>query len=125
MRKRKRSLKFLFVSILSLFALGSVLYYLSPYSSLAFPQQYIKVFSLGSFLQIPTVIVFFLLLALFLFSLGSYLFKSKIHGALIAMFVIIYLLFRLNNLTHPFFLVLLLALFFTLEMVTSNKNGSR
>jgi len=65
--------------------------------------------------------IFFPVLFLFLFSLGSYLFNNKIHGLLLALFVISYLLFRLNNLTHPFFLLLLLALFVVLEFLFSYR----
>lgn len=124
MRTRKRSLLLLFASILSFLALAGLIYFSPPTSSLT-SSQIVGNISLISFIHIPSLFLFFVLLALFLFCIGTYIFKSKKHGVLIALFVIIYLLFRLNHLTHPFFLVLLLALFFTLEMLVSSKNGSQ
>jgi hypothetical protein len=126
MRSRKRPLLLLFISIFSFVALGCLIYFSSPATAIMLPHTISMLpETVVSFIQIPPLILFFLLLTVFLFSAGSYIFKSKKHGILIAIFVITYLLFRLNNLTHPFFLILLLALFFTLEMLVSNRNGSK
>ena len=123
MRSRKRPLALLFIGIFSLLTLACLLYFFSPFANLTLPDTIAGVpFSINKFVQIPPLLVFFLLVSIFLFSISSYIFKSKTHGVLIAGFVDIYLLFRLNHLTHPFFLFLLLALFFTLEMLVSSKN---
>jgi len=122
MRHRGRPLLLLFIGIISLIALGCLIYFSPPNSSITFTGILANLpFSLERFIEIPTMILFFLLLALFLFGTGSYIFKSKIHGVLISAFVIIYLIFRLNHLTNPFFLILLLALFVTLELFVSNR----
>lgn len=69
--------------------------------------------------QFPISIIYIFLISLFLFFylLGIFLLKSKKHGILAGSFVIIYLVFRLNNLKEPFFLYLLLALFLVLEFL--------
>jgi hypothetical protein len=103
---RTHSFLLVTLSIVSMFALGSLVYFVPPTFKL----------TLGT-LQIPIIFLFFLLLFVFLFAIGSFLFKSKIHGILIALLAIVYLVFRLNNLTHPFFAVLLLALFLVLELL--------
>lgn len=125
MRTRKRPLLLLFVGILSFIGLGSLIYFVSPDVTLSVPQTWANLPTVFvSFVHIPILIAFFSLLALFLFSVTTYIFKSKKHGILLAIFVTTYLLFRLNHLTHPFFLILLLALFFTLEMLLSGKETS-
>ncbi|HVA96521.1 MAG TPA: hypothetical protein VND99_02610 [Candidatus Acidoferrales bacterium] len=126
MRSRKRPLTLLIAGILSLCALAGFIYFLSPETPISFSGMITGLpFSLDKYIRIPPVSIFFLLLALFLFSIGSYIFKSIKHGILIAGFVIIYLTFRLNHLTNPFFLVLLLALFFVLELLVSSRGNSK
>jgi hypothetical protein len=126
MRQHKRPLSLLIIGIISLLTLAALVYYFPPNNNLTFPDTLVTIpFSLAKFIQIPPTIIFFVLLAIFLFSIGSFSFKSKAHGILIAGMVVIYLLFRLNHLTHPFFLILLLALFFTLEMLVSSKNNHK
>jgi hypothetical protein len=71
--------------------------------------------------QLSVVPLFLCLLFFFLFFLSTYIINSKIHGVLIAAFVVCYLLFRLNNLTHPLFLLLLTAIFIVLELFFSFK----
>jgi hypothetical protein len=70
---------------------------------------------------LPLLPFFVLFLSSALFCLGTFAFKSKAHGFLIAAFVVIYLAFRLNNLTHPFFFILLFALFLSLELFVSYR----
>ncbi len=126
MRSRKRPLPLLVIGIISLLTLASLIYFFSPVTNLTLPETFIQLpFFLGNYIQISPLPVFFVLLAIFLFSIGSYIFNSKTHGILIAGFVIIYLLFRLTHLTHPFFLILLLALFFSLEMFVSSRGNSK
>jgi hypothetical protein len=106
-RKRKISISFksLFLIIIPFIALCFLIMYFSP-------SYTIKIYNF----QIPILYAFFIILFLFLFFLVRSLFKSKKHGFLIAIFFIIYLLFRINSLTHPLFLFLLIALFLTLEL---------
>jgi hypothetical protein len=122
MRHRKRPLSLLIIGIICLILLACLIYFFSPYTNLTFSQNYVSIpFSLDKLIQIPPMIVLFILTAISLFTLGTYTFKSKTHGILIAGLFVTYLLFRLNNLTNPFFLILLLALFFTLEMLVSSR----
>lgn len=69
----------------------------------------------------PFLYLFFPLFTLFIFSLSSCLLKSYKHGIIIALFFTIYSIFRFNNLTHPFFLILLFALFFTIDLLFSYR----
>lgn len=72
-------------------------------------------------MQLSVLPVFHALLFLFLFGISSFLLRSKIHGVLIGLVVVIYLLFRQNDLTHPFFALMLAALFLVLELLFSYK----
>ena len=122
MRHRKRPLSLLFIGIIGFMLLGCLIYFFSPNDTLSVTQNFVSIpFSLDKYIQIPPLIVFFILVAISFFSLGTYAFKSKVHGFLIAGLIITYLLFRLYNLTNPFFLILLLALFFSLEMLVSSR----
>ena len=126
MRHQKRPLSLLIIGIISLVTLAYLIYFFPPNSNLTFPKIITTLpISLENYLQIPPLILFFLLTAIFFFSIGSYIFKSKAHGILIAGLVIVYLLFRLYHLTHPFFLILLLALFLVLELFVSSRGNSK
>ncbi len=122
MRKHRRPFILLIISILSFLALASLIFFFPPYTSMM-PHYLIQSlpFSLGKFIQVPSLLLFFVLLAFFLFTTGSYILKSKKHGILIAGFVISYLLLRLNHLTNLFFLILLFALFVVLELMVSSR----
>jgi hypothetical protein len=104
--KRSHPLKFLVLGILALFALAALIYFVSP-------SQLIPVSSF----QISILPLFFLLTFVFFFSGATFALGSKIHGILLGFLVITYLIFRLNDLTHPFFALLLLALFLVLELL--------
>lgn len=122
MRYHKRPLPLLFIGIASFIVLACLIYFFSPSVSFGAAQILPTIsFPLEKFFQIPILVIFFIVLALFIFSLCSYGFNSKIHGGLITGFVIIYLIFRLTHLTNLFFLILLLALFITLELFFSNR----
>jgi len=126
MRHRQRPLVLLITAIVSFIALCCFVYFIAPDTNISLQGELTGLpFSLDRFLSVPPLSIFFVLLAIFLFSAGSYILKSKMHGVLISSFVGIYLLFRLNHLTHPFFLILLLALFFVLELFISSKNNSK
>jgi len=106
--RKKRPLLLLVGSII-LFILCGVLLVAFP------PNNSVSLLSLN----ITLVPLFLILLFFFLFSITTYLFKNKNHGILFGSFVITYLIFRLNNITHPFFFILLIALFLTIEILFS------
>lgn len=109
-RNKFHRIFWLFLSCIFLASFILLIFYFSP--TWYFPLLTIR---------ITGIIFFFILLFLTLFSLVAFIFKSKIHGVLVGTFVIIYLIFRLNHLTSPFFVIMLLALFVTLELFASNK----
>ena len=109
-KRGKRPILLLILTTLSFAVLLTLTYIFPPDSRL----------EIGNW-KIELVYAVLAVLFLFIFSLIAYLFRSKMHGCLIASFTIIYLLFRLNNLTHPFFLMLLLLLLLTLEFFVSHK----
>jgi len=113
MRRKNRKLLHLFLALLSGGSLLACILLLSPKYAFELP-----------FFNIPILIIFFILLACFLFFGISFATKSRKHAYLITFFVLVYLLFRLWGLTHPFFFFLLLALFLTLELLFTSKNHS-
>lgn len=65
---------------------------------------------------------FFLMLTFGLFlAISALLFNTVIHGILIGLFLVCYLLLRVNDLAHPFFLILLSAIFLTIELMISSR----
>ncbi|MDP2637455.1 MAG: hypothetical protein Q8P26_00135 [Candidatus Levybacteria bacterium] len=105
MNRRRRPFWLLVISLLSLAGLiFSILVY-SPSTQ----------FSIYNF-QFTILPVFFLLIFTFLFSLIFYLLRSTRRAALIGLLTIIYLIFRMLNLNSPYFLLLLIALFISLEL---------
>lgn len=69
-----------------------------------------------------SILPFFLFLLFgVLFTFCIAFFNSVTHGILLGLFVICYLLLRINELTHPFFLILLFAIFLTLELMVSYR----
>lgn len=65
--------------------------------------------------KLPIVPIFFIDLYLSIFFLFYFIF-NKLQGTLFASFISFYLLLRYAHLTHPFFLVVTLGLFITLEL---------
>lgn len=110
MRRRKRPITYLFISIVSLVSFSWVIYF--------FPPNY--TFTVISY-KLPVISFFFPLLFLFVFSTTTYLSKSTKHGILAGLFAVAFLIFRLNNLTHPFFFLLLASLFLILELMFSYR----
>lgn len=65
---------------------------------------------------------YFLMLTFGLFlAISALLFNTVIHGILIGLFLVCYLLLRVNDLAHPFFLILLSAIFLTIELMISSR----
>jgi len=115
MRKPRKPIKYLLLSIVSLFGLFILLFFFPPTHKFSiFPT------GTGNF-QFSIIYCFFILIFLFFFSVSCYFFKNKIQGLLIGFFVLSFLIFHLIKLTHPFFLILLIALFFTLELLLISK----
>lgn len=104
--KRKRSWKLLVLALFSGSLFVLFLYFVPPE----------RVYSFST-LQFSVIPLFYVLLFTFLFAAVSFAFKSKIHGILAALLTVTYLVFRQNSLTHPFFALLLLALFLVLELL--------
>jgi hypothetical protein len=106
-RRRRKPLKHLMLSVISLIIFVGLVIFFPPSSSIA----------LATVGELPVIYLFFPLAFLFVFSTTAYFSKSTKHGLLLALFVISALLLRLNNLNHPFFLLLLAAFFLTLELL--------
>ena len=121
MRRKKRSLKFLALSLLSFIFLLYIIVYTPPsFKFTIFPAER-NLASQDNF-QIPILIPFFTLLFIFVYSIIAFMFKSSIHGVLAGLFVVLYLVLRMKDLTHPFFLVLLFAIFLTLDIFFSKRS---
>jgi len=104
MRKKKKYLWLLVVSLLFLISLSYLILNFSP----AFK------FSLLNF-QFSILIPGLALLFLFVFSLFSFILNAR-RGILLGLLVVSYLLLRMNGLTSPFFAILLLLLFGGIEL---------
>ncbi len=108
--RRKRSLKFIPLSLVSLAALIYLVIIISPSQPLILLD-----------LQIPSILLFLFLTTVFIFSATTYLSNNKMRGFLLAFFTLAYLLLRINHLTHPFFLIILIGLFITLGLLFSRQ----
>lgn len=67
--------------------------------------------------SISLIPIFFVLLLISAYELFSFALNNQRQGFLISFFATLYLILRLNKLTHPFFLILLIAIFITLELL--------
>lgn len=67
---------------------------------------------------------FFVSIFFLLFFTGVFILRSKKHGFFIGLFAVSYLLLRLNNLTHPLFVFLLIALFLVTEFLFAQSNDN-
>lgn len=106
---RKKNILLLITSILLLICLTFLIF--------TFPPTYQFPISIANLHENVSILyLFFILLCSFLFCFITFLFKSIVHGILIAIFITLYLIFRLNGLTDPFFLILLAAICLTLEL---------
>jgi hypothetical protein len=112
MRRRKRSWLYLLTAAISLIATLLIIFFLSPSEKI----------QLG-FLSVSPLVLFLAPLLLFFFSLPTFFLKSPKHGILLSLFVLLYMIFRVNNLTHPIFLFILLGIFLTLELFFSNRQS--
>src|SRR3989344_3844363 len=106
MKRRKKPIWLLIGGLLSLVIFIYLIVFFSPNSQFSLAPR-----SLGEVGIFP---LFFILIFAFLFSLFSFLLNNFRRGIFVGLFALIYLLLRLLNLTHPFFLIMLLILFTTL-----------
>ena len=106
MRRNKRNFGLLIVSVLAFFA---ILYIVLNYS----PALKLSILNFS----FPILPLFFVLTFIFLYSLFTFILKSKRRGILIGLFVISYLVLRMNGLTNVFFVILLVVLFGSLELL--------
>ncbi len=110
MKRRKKPIWLLIVGLLSLAIFIYLIVFLSPNFQVA-------VFNF----QVPIFPVFLLISFLLFFSISSFVLNNMRRGIFIGLFASTYLLLRFLDLTHIFFLIMLLILFVTLEMFFSYK----
>jgi hypothetical protein len=103
---RKRFLGFLLSGIVSFGILGALIFFVPPSFQLSI-----------SGVSLSILPLFFVLLFVGLFCLGTLALKTIKHGILLGSFFVCYSIMRLNGLTHPFFLLLLFGIFLALELL--------
>ena len=106
-----------------IYLLASILFAISTgYILFNFPPEYkIEISNFNIPVQIPILPIFFLSLSVFVFSLITFLFFRKIQGAIFVIFILGYIAMRLAGLTHFIFLILVIALFATIELFILKK----
>ena len=120
MRRRKKSFWLLVFSLLSLASLIYIIFFLSPSSQLHLPLEALAKWGITNY-QLPILPLFFALLFIFLFSLFAYFLSNTRRGLFSALFVTTYLLLRFFHLTHIFFLIILISLFVTFDLLFRNR----
>lgn len=120
MRRKKRPLWLLVLSILSLGGFIYLIFFTDPSDKISLSEFFGQT-PISSPLNLSTLILFFTVLFIFIFSFITYLLRSIRRGILSGIFVVSYLILRLNHLDQLFFLLVLLALFVTLELVFTRQ----
>lgn len=110
MRRKKRSPILFVIVIISLASFAYLIFSIPPTYVLQ-----IRNYELG------IIFAFFLLLFISVFSLSAYILRNTRRGLCIGLFSSVYLYLRYVQLVHPFFLLLLLVLFITLELFFSSR----
>lgn len=123
MKRRKKPIWLLIGGLLSLIILTYLIVFLSPNSQFSLaPQSLLDPRSLSEGgAKVGILPFFFILIFTSFFSVSSFLLKDMRRGIFIGLFASTYLLLRFIDLTHIFFLIMLLILFATLEMFFSYK----
>lgn len=111
MRKSRRNYLNLAVSLT---CLGLLIYFILNFA----PDKNFSILKLS----LPTLPVFFLLFFAAIYEALAYFLNNKRQGFFISLFTTIYLILRFFKLTHPFFLILILALFVTFELLFRKRN---
>lgn len=75
-----------------------------------------KSFNILNFSFSP-ILIFLVLVFISIYELFSFTFNDQRQGFLVSFFATLYLILRLNRLIHPFFLILIVAIFITLELL--------
>ena len=115
MNRRKRPFWLLVLSLLSLAALIYLIVSFSPSSKLHLPLEALAKWGIINY-QLPVLPIFFLLLFSYLFFIFTYLSRNIRRATTVGLLIITYLIFRMLNLDSPYFLLLLIALFISLEL---------
>lgn len=90
----------LLTTLISLAGVAWIIFTLPPATS----------YDLGM-LSLSILLAFFPLLFIFIFGLITLIFKRPVFGILVGILFIVLMIFRLNGLTHPFFILLILGIF--------------
>jgi len=109
MRKR-RNFWHLILSIISLIGLVYLIIFVKPDQNLQ-----------ALIFKISPLPLFFVLVFLFLTSIISFVFRNLRWGIFVGLFIVGLLILMLYHFAQPFFIIMLLALFFVLELVFSHK----
>jgi len=105
MRKSKRDFGALIVGIA---ALSLLIYLMLNFS----PDKNVRVLNIS----LPSIPLFLALFFVAVYEVFKFSLNQR-RGFLISFFATLYLILRFNHLTHPFFLILILALFITFELL--------
>jgi hypothetical protein len=104
--RKRHNLAYLLLSILLILFAGYLLTNFSPNDKLGI---------------IPIFPIFFLTFGLLIYSMTTFVFREKHHGAILAILMSFYLFLRLLGLTHWIFAVMFIALFIFIELFLSKK----
>lgn len=115
MNRRKRPLWLLVICLLSLAGLIYLVFSYPPSYQLPLPLKSLTKWGITAY-KLPITTIFFLLFFILLLSLITYLLRSPRRAALIGFLTIIYLVFQMLRLNSPYFLLLLIAFFISLEL---------
>src|SRR3989344_542970 len=110
MRRKKKNVWLLTLSILSL---SSFIYFINSFS----PSSNLPIANY----QVPIIPAFFLVFFIFLFFLSSYLLGNLRRSIMIGVLICIYFILRLFDLNNSLYVLLLIALFISLELFFKKK----
>lgn len=117
MNRRRRPLWQLVISFLSLGGLIYLIISFPPTTQFTLPFKALAKWGIFSASwRIPILYIFFSLFFVFLLSLVSYLLRSSRRAIIISLLTLIYLILLMFRLSSPYFLLLLLALYVSLEL---------
>jgi len=109
-RKTKLYLPYLFLAFIAFGFLGFLL--------INFPPNYsLKTINF----TFPIIYLFLALTFLSLFLLGTFIFRGRIHGIILSVLAMLYLVLRVIGIRQIFFLFLIIALFITIELLLRKK----
>src|SRR3989344_9373806 len=110
MRRKKKNVWLLTLSILSL---SSFIYFINSFS----PSSNLPIANY----QIPIIPAFFLVFFIFLFFLSSYLLDNFRRAITIGVLICLYFTLRLFDLNNPLYIILLVALFISIELFLKKR----